>query len=1074
MADSDNVFFGALEPGRYEGRVTYIDPATQLPLTKPLVEQSPTQQSSFIEIDFGTVVRITLQIQLGPAAVPVPPPVVTLNTPQEVTSARRNELLEIPNANRDITPLLQVVPGAIPIGPAALGKVIIDGKGKDQQTLKIDGLDATPMVELPAGDSAVGVLEKLQTQSVMSILSAGTKNGAFDPIYGPGTGSVSDSVVQGGSSVPKFDIYHVLSNDALNARNFFDYDGKNAIRRSLFGGTFGGTIQPGNASFFLSYEGIRGRTERNIYEAIPVDALCRCSAGPAAPFINGFLPNGTDVLPGASLNSDYLIAKRRGRIESESNAFNFRIEFKPFANTGSTPTSAAESKQWHDDTFTLRFTRQSGEAFVPDGVTGRLQRQDLLFINALAKAKLSRGDYEHTIKFGVNRTRGKIAVENPPSFGQNLAQSLVTISGSVNTAGLPEGLLSVPVATLGGLVKGVGRGFDLDPTSYIGAYDGVRQFKNGQHKLSFGVETRFIHLDFDRLGGLTYNFSNLTGLRAGAPSTITFLSDLSGPSPFTNGQGRRRARQEYYLGYLQMVSELSYRPDQKPRVTLTYGFRYDYFGPVRERDDRAVVVDPLTGDFLPMGTDFYRAKKNNFQPRFGVAYLLPFDSALFENTTLRGNVGIYSGVPRIGDLLLPIESDRLSTGRSGGAFPIDPRDITDDFLDNPLARQFQPLTFSRDFSTPERVYKWDASLTRTFRVIYDFRVGYSGNIGRNLPLANIGNPIISVETNPNPSEPAVIIRQLDLVQKGDIFKPFGEFFFRTSRGRSSYNAMTISLTRNSDTKTSPVPLPSWLQLKRLTVQYTLSRNLGNASGALASDPSNFDSDYGYNAADARHVFKLQATYQTSTAFKVGNWSPLGGWTISPTINARSGLPLIVRIDRPDVVYVDESGNVFAKPAAGRRAVINTPGGGATGGARVPDLLPGVNPYIRNGLELLNPAAFAIPKPGQFGNLRRGELRGPRSFQLDLALSRQVLDAEKTRNISAEFKVEIFNVFNRANFTNPTASLPNTLPADTLANQIQPGMPFTRAKAGSFGIINAADPGRQIQFSLSFRLNEGKK
>jgi hypothetical protein len=457
-----------------------------------------------------------------------------------------------------------------------------------------------------------------------------------------------------------------------------------------------------------------------------------------------------------------------------------------------------------------------------------------------------------------------------------------------------------------------------------------------------------------------------------------------------------------------------------------------------------------------------------------VAYLLPFDSALFENTTLRGNVGIYSGVPRIGDLLLPIESDRLSTGRSGGAFPIDPRDITDDFLDNPLARQFQPLTFSRDFSTPERVYKWDASLTRTFRVIYDFRVGYSGNIGRNLPLANIGNPIISVETNPNPSEPAVIIRQLDLVQKGDIFKPFGEFFFRTSRGRSSYNAMTISLTRNSDTKTSPVPLPSWLQLKRLTVQYTLSRNLGNASGALASDPSNFDSDYGYNAADARHVFKLQATYQTSTAFKVGNWSPLGGWTISPTINARSGLPLIVRIDRPDVVYVDESGNVFAKPAAGRRAVINTPGGGATGGARVPDLLPGVNPYIRNGLELLNPAAFAIPKPGQFGNLRRGELRGPRSFQLDLALSRQVLDAEKTRNISAEFKVEIFNVFNRANFTNPTASLPNTLPADTLANQIQPGMPFTRAKAGSFGIINAADPGRQIQFSLSFRLNEGKK
>ena len=42
------------------------------------------------------------------------------------------------------------------------------------------------------------------------------------------------------------------------------------------------------------------------------------------------------------------------------------------------------------------------------------------------------------------------------------------------------------------------------------------------------------------------------------------------------------------------------------------------------------------------------------------------------------------------------------------------------------------------------------------------------------------------------------------------------------------------------------------------------------------------------------------------------------------MNARSGLPLDVRITRPDVVYVDGAGTVFNNPAVGRTAVINTP------------------------------------------------------------------------------------------------------------------------------------------------------
>src|SRR5262249_42425575 len=156
-----------------------------------------------------------------------------------------------------------------------------------------------------------------------------------------------------------------------------------------------------------------------------------------------------------------------------------------------------------------------------------------------------------------------------------------------------------------------------------------------------------------------------------------------------------------------------------------YGLRYDYFGVVRERDNRAVVVDPQTGKILPSGTPFYRAKKDNFEPRFGLAYQLPFERGIFRAATLRAGVGVYSGAPRISDLVLPIESDRFSTGRVGGVFPTDPNEIIRDFTQNPETRQFQPLAFASEFTSPERTYKWDGSLTRTlgsfFGDFYDLK-----------------------------------------------------------------------------------------------------------------------------------------------------------------------------------------------------------------------------------------------------------------------------------------------------------------------------------------------------------------
>jgi len=143
--------------------------------------------------------------------------------------------------------------------------------------------------------------------------------------------------------------------------------------------------------------------------------------------------------------------------------------------------------------------------------------------------------------------------------------------------------------------------------------------------------------------------------------------------------------------------------------------------------------------------------------------------------------------------------------------------------------------------------------------------------------------------------------------------------------------------------------------------------------------------------------------------------------------------------------------------------------------RRPDVVPGVDPFINdNGLLFLNPAAFATPMPGQFGNLERNSIHGPGFQQVDLVAAKHFPFAG-ARNI--EVRIEVFNMFNAANFSNPIGTLPAALPTNALseANKLQPGQAYTSAAAGTFGSLTSTvgrtvglGTARQIQFAL--RLN----
>jgi hypothetical protein len=132
-------------------------------------------------------------------------------------------------------------------------------------------------------------------------------------------------------------------------------------------------------------------------------------------------------------------------------------------------------------------------------------------------------------------------------------------------------------------------------------------------------------------------------------------------------------------------------------------------------------------------------------------------------------------------------------------------------------------------------------------------------------------------------------------------------------------------------------------------------------------------------------------------------SILGNWTLSTIATARSGLPVNVTLSRAaaDVPY------------------------GYTVNQR-PDLVPGVSLTPPGGSTLsqwINPAAFAVPANGTFGNAGRDIARGPNFYQLDLGLSKQFAITEKS---SLEFRWEVFNAFNRAQYAQPSGDI--TIPA----------------------------------------------
>jgi hypothetical protein len=312
---------------------------------------------------------------------------------------------------------------------------------------------------------------------------------------------------------------------------------------------------------------------------------------------------------------------------------------------------------------------------------------------------------------------------------------------------------------------------------------------------------------------------------------------------------------------------------------------------------------------------------------------------------------------------------------------------------------------------------------------------------------------------------------------------FAEIDTKTSGGNDHYNGLQVLLNRR------------FKQGQTLGAQYVWGHSAGNSDGSKdarsSSNNYSFSSEYGDNISDVRQSFNLSWLYELPYGAGKQHGSGasplakavLGGWQFGTLFNARTGLPIDVEIVRPILVYRNNTtGAITSAPVVSNGVVmttpvVNVPGGGQSRNVARPDLVPGVDPYLHGqGWRYLNPAAFAMPAPGTYGNLGRNALRGPGGNQLDLTLSKKFPVREA---MNVEFRAECFNILNSPVYQVPgyaTVSGSQIRLSDG-TGAIQPGQPYTTSAAGGNGfgaltstVSNTVGSGTNRQFQLALRLN----
>jgi hypothetical protein len=314
---------------------------------------------------------------------------------------------------------------------------------------------------------------------------------------------------------------------------------------------------------------------------------------------------------------------------------------------------------------------------------------------------------------------------------------------------------------------------------------------------------------------------------------------------------------------------------------------------------------------------------------------------------------------------------------------------------------------SDPFDTP-RTMQWNVGVTRQLydRGVVD--VSYVGARGDSL--------IRPVDINLPQPEDVVRLGSLNMARP---YVGYGTITMRQTTARNRYQGLLVSFRHDAG------------RAGTMNIAYTLSRNKTDSTNDrdavdLPQNPLDLEAEYALARTDRTHIFTANYVYELPF-FRSGHGlatAALGGWQLAGITTFQSGPP-ISRLEN-----------------------FNTNGGRK--GGRVNQLSdPFAN--VPSDRYYINPAAFAPPADGSYGNTGRAFFRLPGRNQWDVTLSKNWYPSGKTR---VQFRADLINAFNHTQFTT-IDRICRAAPTDASC----------AISGGSFGLFDGVRNPREVQLAL---------
>jgi hypothetical protein len=826
--------------------------------------------------------------------------------------------------------------------------------------------------------------------------------------YGKRPGAQVLIVTRSGTNQLHGSLYEFVRNNIFDARNFFDGNSVPGFTQNQYGASVGGPLQKDKTFFFVNYEGFRKNLHQTGVDLVP-DGNMR----------NGFLPcavvSPKPVCPASGLvfvkvspliNAWPVPSPGAPDFGGISEAFNNPLQIIR-DNFGTARLDHIFSEK---DTLSGVYTIDDSNDFTPLSVNAYSANAENLReqVASIDETHIFSPTLLNTARVGYSRAFYFFTGE--PTPGSPAASLPGFLTGNpIGALAVGGSAASNPAAVIA--LAGSNNGSNLHIARNLFTYEDRVSLTKGRHQLSAGVWFQRLRSN-ENIALSQFGQATFASLQAFLQGTASLLFD-----PSSTPLGWRSWFGAWYVEDSIRIS---------PNLKVTLGFRDEFSNGWNEAHGRAsnyTFTNGVINTQPGIGSSDFTVNHAKFlpQPRVGLAWS-PFG---LTKTVLRAGFGMYNDL-----------QDALGYRTDQNA-PYNPTyNVTANVSSFPISTvpagsKLVPGGVQPDLRTPTLI-SWSFRVQQELTANTTLTVGYVGSHGYHEITgvdANEPFPVIC----PNALCPATYPAAFPAGIAGTPV-PAGTYYVPTSvranpalnntwtyfsEADSSYNALQIDVNRRFNAGLVVRGVYTWS--KTIDDGDSLNATTSGNQPALLSNPFNPGADRGLASFDVRNAAVVSASY----ALPFGRNTRAGGWTLNSIVTLQGGFPF-----SPLLSYNPSNNGDTRNPVR-----------------------PFVNPAFTGSViegnpnQWFNPAAFLAPPTasGFYGNLGRNTLIGPGLATWDFSLMK---DTRLSEGISLQFRAEVYNLLNRANFNTPNP------------------VTFTPSLSPTAGLITSTStPSRQMQFGL---------